>query len=153
MEFYAAAEGNVPSGDIEMFNRMVQVIKQMPDLIFDPTQRSWSKSKNQITCHLLCRALAAHYDVTVHDGHFYNHFQHSWLVPKSGACIIDVYPVAGVVPFIVAADPRSPWVMLYKDSDEMQERFIKLEFLESVELTTQAVANTLRKLNFKTPSG
>ena len=148
MEFYVASRGGIDPADIEMFERIALVVRELPDVIFDPRERGWDGCKNQFSCHLICRALAAHFDVSVRDGYFLKGYEHSWLVPTSGSgSIIDAYPVAGAVPFIVSTQGFSPWPELYVQSYKLRHRFCEPEFLARLDKTTQMVGETLRHLN------
>ena len=146
MKFYAASTGNIQSADMEMFAKIQSVLGAMPDMVFDPKERGWDACTNQVSCHLVCRALAKHFDASVHDGYFVTGYQHSWLVPESGSSIIDAYPVAGAVPFIVSRDLASPWGRLYKDSDGLNYMFVTDTFQERLKQTMQAVSETVRQL-------
>ncbi len=146
MEFYAASKGYIKSADMETFAKIQSVLGAMPDLIFDPEERKWDSCKNQVTCHLICRALAKHFKASVCDGYFTHGYQHSWLIAESGSSIIDAYPVAGAASFIVTRDSASPWVKLYVESDELQHKFVTDKFCERLGQTTKVVAETARQL-------
>lgn len=148
MEFYAASKGNIKPADMEMFGKIQVVLDVMPNMVFDPKERGWDVCKNQVSCHLICRALSKYFDATVKDGYFFKGYQHSWLIPKSGSSIIDAYPVAGAAPFIVARDPASPWVRFYNESNELQEKFAQDSFIDKLEKTTQVIGETIQKLGF-----
>ena len=109
MEFYAAAKGTIKPSDMALFWNIVRIVEHLPDIVFDPKERDWGLCKNQVTCHLVCRALAAHFPAEYVDGYFTRGYQHSWLLPNSRSSIIDVYPVAGASPFIVSVPRPSPW--------------------------------------------
>lgn len=151
MEFYAACCGDICQEDMRMFAKISDVIRHLPDIVFDPTDRDWRNCKNQISCHLICRALARHFDVSVHDGYFTPGYQHSWLETKDGKCIIDAYPVAGVTPFMVLASWPSPWIKLYQRSDKFQEKFHTPGFIARLEKTADVVAETIRQLDSEPP--
>ncbi len=146
MQFYAVAEGHINLVDIEIFDKISKVLRYLPDLIFDPKEQDWGLCKNQVTCHLICRALARHFEVSVHDGYFTPGCQHSWLTTKGGS-IIDVYPIAGAVPFIVASNGFSPWTRLYEESTRFEKTLQTPEFISRLEQTIHAVAEVIRQLN------
>lgn len=149
MEFYAASKGNISPADMELFYRIQVILIEMPDIVFDPTERDWDHCKNQISCHLICRALAQHFDAEVGDGFFVRGYQHSWLIPASKSSIIDVYPVAGASSFIVANDPASPWTKLYITSDKLDHKFMTRQFRDRLEQTTKVVGEIIKKLGYK----
>lgn len=146
MEFYAASKDKINPIDMEMFGKIQAVLNAMPDIVFEAEDRGWRACKNQVSCHLICRALVKYFEATVCDGYFVQGYQHSWLVPKSGSSIIDAYPVAGAVPFIVAKDLASPWVRLYKRSDKLAAKFVTDQFCKQLEQTTQTMEDTIRRL-------
>lgn len=148
MQFYAASEGNIHPADMELFGKIEVILTEMPDMVFDPNERHWDHCRNQISCHLICKALARHVEATVGDGYFIRSYQHSWLLPASGSSIIDVYPVAGASPFIVANDPASPWPKLYSRSDDLDKKFGTDEFRDRLKQTTKVVGETIKKLGF-----
>lgn len=148
MEFYVASKGYIPGTDLEIFGKIRSVLDTLPDILFDPAEQGWGACKNQFTCHLICRALTQYFRVAVHDGYFLHSYQHSWLVPYSNSSIIDAYPVAGAVPFIVANDPAAPWSRLYKKSSQLQQKFETDEFLDRLGHTTRAVGTTIQQLGF-----
>lgn len=148
MQFYAASKGNINPTDIELFGKIQVILVELPDIVFDPSERHWDECRNQISCHLICKALARHFKAAVGDGYFVRGYQHSWLLPASGSSIIDVYPVAGASPFIVANDPASPWHKLYIKSGEFDRKFSTDEFRGRLEHTTKVVGETIRKLGF-----
>jgi hypothetical protein len=149
MEFYAPSKGKILPVDMETFTRVVAVIREMPNIVFDSNEHGWGACKNQVSCHLICHALAAYFEVSVYDGYFATSHQHSWLIPLSRSSIIDVYPIAGAVPFIVAADRASPWVRLYRESSDLQPNFVMSEFLDRLEKTKQVMSETIKRLGFK----
>ena len=152
MEFYAVYQGILLAEEMLMFEQISKVLRHLPDLIFDPKDRDWEDCKNQISCHLICRALAKHFDLICCDGYFTPGYQHSWLKTRSESCIIDAYPVAGGSPFIVAAKWPSPWGKLYRKSNEFQEKFQTPEFAAHLEQTICAVKETVQNLNLEPPS-
>lgn len=146
MEFYAASKGNINPADLELFAKIRSVLEAMPNVVFDPTESRWGTCRNQVTCHLLCRALAKCLSAKAHDDHFVTRYQHTWIVPKSRSSIIDAYPVAGAAPFIVSYDHASPWRHLYERSNTFSAMFTTTEFREQLRQTTQAVRATMRQL-------
>jgi hypothetical protein len=148
MDFYAAQESIINPADLETFSKVKAILAALPNLVFDPNERDWDSFKNQISCHLICRALAKHVGGSVYDGYFVTSYQHSWLVPVGGTSIIDAYPVAGAAPFIVANDRASPWSRLYIVSDKLDKNFAEKEFKRRLRITTKAVGVTCKKLGF-----
>ena len=65
MQSYATLKGYIPDYHMATFKAMSQVIEVLPNMVFDPEERGWGKCKNQITCHMLCRGLAAHFPMSV----------------------------------------------------------------------------------------
>lgn len=153
MEFYAVATGKISEQDFEMFSQISAVMKEMPNLEFNPAERErYDGCENQMSCHLICRALAEHFEVSVRDGYFFAvGYEHSWLVTKSGLSIIDAYPVAGAMPFIVAARFPSPWNRVYQESANFKDSFTTPQFIERLKRTSQVVSDTFRQLNFMPP--
>jgi hypothetical protein len=143
MRFYAEERGLIPEEDLEMFGRILRLIQELPDIVFDPSAPEFEGCGNQLSCHLLCRALVDHFEVTAHDGYFLAGYHHSWLLTRDGQSLIDVYPVAGVMPFIVHAMWPSPWLRVYTESDNLNEMFVSPEFLERLEVTRQSISETL----------
>jgi hypothetical protein len=148
VEYYTVSRGFIAPADLEVFNQIAEVLRKMPDLMFDPQETGWDSCKNQFTCHLVCRALANCFDVSVCDGYFTRGYQHSWLTTKSGLSIIDAYPVAGGIPFIVAANFPSPWSRLYIKSDKFKVMFETLEFRGRLEIMKQVVSEIARNLEY-----
>ncbi len=150
MEFYASAAKIIPPADMEMFRQILLVVESLPNIIFDPKDSRFDGCVNQVNCHVLCRALAYHFNVEVCDGYFTIGYQHTWLASKSGASIIDVYPVAGAAPFIVAADKISPWIGLYKTADGfLREKLATKDFQFQLDMTRRIVSETVESLNLK----
>ena len=147
MQFYAAYQDNICTEDIRIFAMISKVVRRLPDLVFDSNDQEWKGYANQVSCHLICRALARYFDVSVHDGYFTPGYQHSWLKTKNGTCVIDVYPVAGVNSFAVTANWPSPWAKLYQESDKFKEKFQTPEFIANLEKTANAVAETILQLD------
>ena len=150
MEFYAAAKGNIKPADMTLFGNVARIVEHLPDIVFDPKEREWELCKNQVTCHLICRALAAYFPAECVDGYFTKGYQHSWLVPHSRSSIIDVYPVAGASPFIVSMDWRSPWKKFYLPADTyLSNRLEGIDFVKRLEVTAYTVAETMRTLGIR----
>ncbi|MEK7116718.1 MAG: hypothetical protein AAB837_00960 [Patescibacteria group bacterium] len=152
MQFYAAYQGNISPEDMQMFAEISEILRCLPDLTFDLDDPEWRNCKNQISCHLISRALARHFDVSVCDGYFTPGCQHSWLKTKGGSSIIDAYPVAGAAPFIVSAKWPSPWAKLYQESTRFQEKFQTPEFASRLEQTVRSVAEIIQQPDSKPPS-
>lgn len=150
MQFYAVCKEVITSADLETFTHIAAILRELPDLVFDPDERHWGECKNQVSCHLLCRAFADHFAVTVRDGYFMRSYRHSWLVPAGRSSIIDAYPVGGASPFIVATDRWSPWAQMYHQDAGIGKDCKSPKFLYRLELTKQAVAETIRRLGIPT---
>lgn len=146
MDFYAVASGGIPAADLALFERISAVVHALPNLTFDPADRRIGACKNQLCCHLICRALASEFPVAVHDGYFTRGYQHSWLVPRGSQSIIDAYPIAGAAPFIVSGEYCSPWSTLYKPSTVFSGKFEVPEFRQRLEEAKRAVHETVQKL-------
>ena len=151
MQYHAAAEGGITSADMGIFEQIRHVLREMPDMIFDANDRHWGARKNKVSCHLICRALTNHFDVWFRDGYFMSHYQHSWLLCRSGASIIDPYPVAGAAPFIVANSLASPWNKLYTRSNNFNVLFSRPAFQEQLEQTSRAMSETIKRLRLGPP--
>jgi hypothetical protein len=105
MRLYCEREGYVPECKIVLFRRMVSMIEALPDI--DPPER--------ISCHVLTRILAKRFEgIRVVDGNFQGRgSHHSWLDLGEGV-VADVYPIGGVVPFLVdTSGYLNPWNRMY----------------------------------------
>lgn len=67
-------------------------------------------------CHTVCAELSKKFPELQHyTGKFYDGWDHSWLVFRNDPdVIIDAYPWACAVPFIVTTQAMSPWRFLYR---------------------------------------
>jgi hypothetical protein len=84
-----------------------------------------------VSCHHLCHALAAVFNLTVEDGHFGLGMEHSWLMLRDrspdGKIILDVYPIAGTGPFLIYAHWNTPWRPLYKTDTSVMARVRQMD--------------------------
>jgi hypothetical protein len=154
MDFYPFAMGYIPTADMDTFRLIRTVLERMPNIVFGESGPGLKGCKNQASCHLVCRALAHNFNVTAHDGYFASGYQHSWLRTPSGMSIIDAYPVAGAVPFIVSADRYSPWPGLYKGIDNFLGPKLKTrQFKKQLSVTKKAMQEAIVSLGIKPLSG
>jgi hypothetical protein len=105
MRLYCEREGYVPEAKIALFHGMTAFVEALPDV--DPPER--------VSCHVLTRMLAARFaGVRVVDGNFQGRgSHHSWLDLGDGV-VADVYPIGGVVPFLVETSGyMNPWNRMY----------------------------------------
>lgn len=109
MAAYVIDNGRISQKTFETFLEMRRV--------FEDILRG--KVGEEVSCHTICRAFAAHYPVEVRDGHFQcTGFHHSWLVfPENPHVVADMYPVGGAVPLLVSTRAPSPWKHLYMTDD------------------------------------
>ena len=77
----------ISESDYQIFLGIRQVVEKLPDLTLDDGNEG-----DEISCHMLVRALKPFFPVNVCDGFFYGYYQHSWLETKGGH-VIDIYPV------------------------------------------------------------
>lgn len=147
MDYYAASVGSIAPNDMRIFLQIQAVLTAMPNISFGLKGPEWLGCNNQLSCHLICRALAKFFEVSFHNGYFTKGCQHSWLIPSSGSSIIDAYPFAGASPFIVARNWPSPWGHLYIESSELDQTFSTNEFRAQLEKTTQIVGDTIGQLS------
>jgi hypothetical protein len=107
MQPFALQAGDIQTADYEMFVTMRRIFEALPDLGNEPV----------VSCHMVTRAFARHFPVTVVDGHFGRGCHHSWLVLRDrtpdGLVIADLYPVAGASPILLFAHWITPWSKLY----------------------------------------
>lgn len=133
MRFYANGIHEITNLDMAIFRTVRRIVEGLPDLVFDPSDRGL-EGPNQLTCHLVAHAIASLIaPVKKVDGFFSRSYQHSWL--RTSTSLIDVYPVAGGNPFIVAAGPLSPWCKWYVESDLLSSMFEKPEFIRRLAIT------------------
>lgn len=144
----------VPLADMEMFKQISGVVRELPDYLFDLPNKRRGVCVNDYSCHLICRGIEAHFKgVYAEDGYFHNkHQRHSWLVSRSGRSIIDAYPVAAAVPFIVSNDRASPWAELYRIDTVFSGMFYTDNFRAHVDKTIRLVGETIEHLAHSRPS-
>lgn len=154
MQFYSLwMQDSIPLADMEMFRQISRVVRELPDHLFDPENRGRMKCVNDYSCHLVCRGIEAHFKgVRVEDGYFHRYHQHSWLVSKSGRSIIDAYPVAGAVPFIVSSERASPWSELYRIDTVYSGMFYTNTFRTNVDTMIRLVGETIERPAHSRPS-
>ncbi|MEY4744875.1 MAG: hypothetical protein RL272_820, partial [Candidatus Parcubacteria bacterium] len=106
---------DVSRDDLALFRRIRRAVRRLPDIDLGRDGRG---RPVPISCHMLCRALAAHFPVPCRDGYFgHGAATHSWLTTGAGL-IIDPYPWAMVGgPVMVYAKGLSPWRTLYREAD------------------------------------
>jgi hypothetical protein len=107
MKYAAVANGDITENQLSVFRSVLLQITQNRGLDGIPS------------CHELCAFLANTYRMLEHrSGYFAQHgVEHSWLRFKGmPEVVIDAYPVAGAVPFIVTTEGSlNPWRKLYID--------------------------------------
>ena len=134
---------DVSKHDLALFTQIRRLVRKMPDLDLGPDGNGRPVA---VSCHMLCRALAAHFPVDCRDGYFgEGAATHSWLRTGAGL-IIDPYPWAMVGgPVMVYAEGLSPWRSLYRESD-LSAHFGRLKpaFDRHVAAVTDAVRAVLR---------
>lgn len=104
MRTYARREGYVTDRAMALFERMKADMEAMPDL----------GAPEDVSCHAVCRVLAARHGVRCVDGFFGGvGNDHSWLDLGDGV-IADMYPIGGAAPFLIWAGHWAvPWHALY----------------------------------------
>ena len=125
----------LPKSDLVAFKKIRLVLTRMPDVILPKGQ--------EVSCHMIARALARHFPLTYVDGHFgMRGWRHSWLVTLEGN-IIDPYPWATVgSPLLIdMSNERMPWHHWY--IPEPLEFAGNPLFLQDVERVSQAVKLTI----------
>jgi hypothetical protein len=134
MYHYAVTKGFVRQEDVGTFQEIASVIDMLPDFKF------------QVSCHMICLALARCFLTRVQHGYFLvggTRYQHSWLRMELSDAIIDAYPVAGCSPFIVSGDLNSPWPQLYRESGDFESIFKTLEFLRGLQVVEEAIEKVI----------
>ncbi len=106
---------DVSKDDFALFRRIRRAVRRMPD---PDLGRDECGRPVAVSCHMVCRALAAHLPVSCRDGYFgEGSATHSWLRTDAGL-IVDPYPWAMVGgPVMVYAEGLSPWRTLYRETD------------------------------------
>lgn len=130
--------------DISLFNRISDTIRKLPDLDLGVDEAG----KNiTLSCHMLARATAKVFSLCCVDGHFYPHYQHSWVVTENEN-VIDVYPV-GILGGPILVDGNmiyapSKFLYLRKPTPTIsQGRFSKQLFRRCVRHIAQALKEQL----------
>ncbi len=103
---YAVTISDIPQTLLDVFKGLRKFVEELPDI-----------PGEILTCHAVCTAIAfIHPHLECVDGTFGDFFNHSWLVDKNFPHVImDMYPVAGGVPFIVCgSNSFLAWGKLYK---------------------------------------
>lgn len=106
---------DVPKDAQALFMRIRRTVRRLPDVRLGPDGRG---EELPVSCHMLCRALAAYFPATCRDGYFgEGAATHSWL--EIAPCIyVDPYPWAMLGgPVLVYAGGLSPWRRLYREAD------------------------------------
>lgn len=127
-------------------NESAQILHQLA-LAEDFMQRlPESESEERWSCHVLVRAFnrifGEEFTWKVQDGHFGRYGTcHSWLWSSDSDIFLDLYPVAGINPFIVACK-QSPWNALYMEHTRDYDRIIREVWedhvLEAIQLWAKA---------------
>lgn len=114
MRTYAVREGLIAPAKIALYEAMRADVMRLPDL--EPAEL--------VSCHALCRALAArHEGATCVDGYFMaNGHEHSWIDLGDGI-VADMYPIGSQGSLLVDASHwMVPWNRLYIADDEMLDK-------------------------------
>lgn len=108
MQVYACRE--VPKEDQEIFFQMKEIFENMPEIDLGKNNKG---QEVDVSCHMLARAFAQFFPVTVKDGFFFKKGNfHSWLETKQS--IMDVYPIAMMGgPVLVDKKGYNPWSQQY----------------------------------------
>ncbi len=145
MDFYVVLEGDIGRDVLRVFREMRQVVEALPHYMLP--------NGVVISCHLLCRALVEQYSggkglpkFSVVDGYFTKGYEHSWLTTADRRAILDMYPVAGAAPFVVATDIMSPWRGMYVPSNDFQKKLRGPQFKEDVAILAAQVKETVECL-------
>lgn len=135
----AYAESLIPEDDIALFRSIKRIVEGItePNLGVDE-----GGEPILLSCHMLARALAHLFPVTVEDGMFAGIFSHSWLRTCNGN-VIDAYPVGAVGgPMLIDGMRFSPGKMLFKRASSHRVApglFRKNSFRRSVRRVTRAL--------------
>ena len=108
---YAIKEGIVSPDELDLTRKIAQIIQALPDVPIPPDLHG---TKQEVSCHMLVRAIHALYpELQVQDGFYHSQYPHSWLLTPTGN-VLDVYPVAGASgPLLLAGGEASPVLHLY----------------------------------------
>lgn len=102
MRYEAVRNGDIPEGDLLLYERAIQLI-------------DWV-DREDMTCHVLARAIAKLLKAKHVDGYFCRPcWRHSWVVLPTGN-ILDVYPIGGCMPVLVTTGMGLiplPWSDMY----------------------------------------
>ncbi len=112
---YTLNEHFVTGEQLGMFKYIRHVLEQAPDI-------TWGI--HIPSCHHVCHALASVFPIVrVNDGYFGKGEPHSWLefepslhatrADRRARVIADMYPIAGVTPFLVYTFFMTTWAKLY----------------------------------------
>lgn len=132
--------------DLDLLDRMRLVMREMPDIDFGRI----GEYQIPTDCHMVARAFANHFPVTVKDGYFIDHgWPHSWVLTPN-CFVIDLYPIrmeAGG-PVLVSIGIQSPWRDAYRveESPAFSRMLADPLFLERVETVSKAVEETIIRL-------
>lgn len=135
---------DVPRDAQALFMRIRRTVQRLPDVRLGPDRRG---EELPVSCHMLCRALAAHYPATCRDGYFgEGAATHSWL-EIAPLIYVDPYPWAMLGgPVLVYVGGLSPWRRLYREAD-LSHHFDRLRpaFDTHVATVTDAVKQVLQR--------
>lgn len=135
---------DVPRDDHALFTKVRRAVRRMPTVDLGKDGRG---REIPVSCHMVCRALAATLGLELKDGYFGDGAAtHSWLLTKGGL-IIDPYPWAMVGgPVMVSLEGLSPWRTLYREAD-LSRHFDGLRpgFDRHVEAVTAALKGALSR--------
>lgn len=131
--------GLVSPEEVSLLEEIRRLVDALPDI-----KLSDGGEENPVSCHLLARAIAPHFPVTVKDGSFGSGgWAHSWFTTHQGN-IIDVYPWAQVGgPTLLSMARPSPWRDLFIERDVAIDT---PQFCKDLEIVNEVVEKTLKKL-------
>ncbi len=133
--------------DQKLFANIQKVIWEMPEVNLGLDARNIPVL---VSCHMLARAIARFFPVTVHDGHFvYGPYRHSWVTTKTA--LIDVYPIAMIGgPILLDKTTSNPLLRQYVDEGLQDATFNENEkFFSYVDKVADAVERTIKKLKIE----
>ena len=142
----------IPEEELVLFLKIKAAVEQLedPDLGVDGYQEPIP-----VSCHMIARAVAELFSVTLKDGFYIVGYQHSWLVTATGH-VIDVYPVGMLGGPILCENTSvlSPARRLYHEVDPEVESityefFKEAWFLRSVQIVTDALRKAVTTSNEK----
>ncbi|MEX1063912.1 MAG: hypothetical protein WD898_01205 [Candidatus Paceibacterota bacterium] len=129
-----------PHSDLQVLAKIIKVMEYMPDIELP--------DKEEVSCHMIARALAEFFPVQYKDGYFPRKgYQHSWLVTQTGN-VIDAYPWA-IVGGPVMLDMRlgSPWNGMFQAHPLLSLE--NEEFKRNTQTVTEAMREVINKLGIK----